>query len=123
MNDHETWIYNLTLANERPDQQPDWFAEYSFRQAYGVGDLSPATLDTLLTRMSGDAGLMQQYWRYKVKQGDPSLALGCDNECLAEELCSLASTMAMPDAKNDRCQGLVKAFWQAVGGRRRFGLV
>lgn len=122
VNDHETWIYNLTQANERPAANPEWFREYAFREAFDVADLAPATLDALLTRLSGDAALLQRYWQYKVKLGDPSLARGCDNECLADELCALASTQATPDARNARCQQLMSAFWQTVGGRRRFGV-
>lgn len=46
--DHETWIFNLTEANLTPHKSPRWFKEYSFRDAYNVTDLKPATLSHLV---------------------------------------------------------------------------
>lgn len=46
--DHETFIFNLTEANLAPIQPPNWFKEYSFRDAFGVTDLSPYTLSKLV---------------------------------------------------------------------------
>lgn len=46
--DHETYIFNLTEANLMPDQPPNWFKEYSFRDAFAVTDLSPSTLAKLV---------------------------------------------------------------------------
>lgn len=48
VNDHETWIFNLTEANLNPDKTPIWFKEYSFRDAFGVNDLKPKTLSDLV---------------------------------------------------------------------------
>lgn len=45
--DVETYIFNLTQANLTPDRPPKWFKEYSFREAFGVHDLSPDTLSKL----------------------------------------------------------------------------
>lgn len=47
--DHETWIFNLTEANHAPDRPPRWFKEYSFKEFYDVPDLSPDTLNDLVT--------------------------------------------------------------------------
>lgn len=49
--DHETWIFNLTDANLPPKLTPKWFKEYSFRDAYNVVDLSPATLSNLVSNV------------------------------------------------------------------------
>lgn len=47
--DHETYIFNLTEANLAPaGQPPKWFKEYSFREAFGVTDLSPFSLSKLV---------------------------------------------------------------------------
>lgn len=45
--DFDTYIFNLTAANLTPDQPPKWFKEYSFREAFGVDDLSPYSLSKL----------------------------------------------------------------------------
>lgn len=47
--DQETYIFNLTEANLAPGQPPRWFKEYSFREEFGITDLSPATLSKLVT--------------------------------------------------------------------------
>lgn len=47
--DHETYIFNLTEANLAPGQPPKWFKEYSFREAFGITDLSPASISKLVT--------------------------------------------------------------------------
>lgn len=46
--DFDTYIFNLTAANLTPDQPPKWFKEYSFREAFGVDDLSPFALNKLV---------------------------------------------------------------------------
>lgn len=47
INSHETWIYNLTLANLNPNQTPAWYKEYDFMTEYGIDRLSPAALSDL----------------------------------------------------------------------------
>lgn len=46
--DFDTYSFNLTAANLTPDQPPKWYKEYSFRDAFGVSDLSPYTLNKLV---------------------------------------------------------------------------
>lgn len=46
--DQETYIFNLTDANLAQGQPPKWFKEYSFRDAFGVNDLSPYSLSKLV---------------------------------------------------------------------------
>lgn len=50
--DYETWIYNLTAANETPDRRPDWFKLYSFKEEYNLSDTSPDSLNKWLVEMS-----------------------------------------------------------------------
>lgn len=59
--DHETWIFNLTQANQASHQTPNWFREYTFRDAFGVADLSPASLSTLVTKtFQNDTSLLRK---------------------------------------------------------------
>lgn len=69
--DHETWIFNLTEANQAPDSPVKWFKEYSFKEFYQIPDLSPDTLndmvtnkwmkqDSLMTRVSSNCSLMEK---------------------------------------------------------------
>lgn len=110
---HETWIYNLTEANLNASSSPNWFREYSFVDAYNVTDLSPASLDELMTSFASDPDLISLYWRHKVKMGDPSLDEGCNNECLLKHLTEIVTTEF--GAENPRRDELVELFWSTVG--------
>ncbi|KAG4072908.1 hypothetical protein HA402_006588 [Bradysia odoriphaga] len=110
---HETWIYNLTEANLNASSSPNWFREYSFIDAYNVADLSPASLDELMTSFATDPDLISLYWMHKVKMGDPSLEEGCENECLLKHLTEIVTTEF--GAENPRRDELVELFWTAVG--------
>lgn len=46
--DLDTFTFNLTEANLTPNQPPEWFKAYNFREAFGVEDLSPHTLSKLV---------------------------------------------------------------------------
>lgn len=60
INGHETWIYNLTLANETPEKNPTWFKEYDFLEEYGLTNLSPASLSGLAYALARDPDKMQR---------------------------------------------------------------
>lgn len=47
--DHDTWIFNLTEANQSPDSPLKWFKEYSFKELYELEDLSPDALNDMVT--------------------------------------------------------------------------
>lgn len=111
MVNHQTWIYNLTEANHHENDRPRWFQEYSFADEFAIDDLSPDSLDQLLTRFSRDEQALTRYWQFKVKQGDPWLIRGCDNYCLAAELCSMATTVAQQE-RNGRCEQLLEQWRQ-----------
>lgn len=63
VNGHETWIYNLTLANENQQESPQWFKEYDFIEEYGVDNLSPLTLSELSEELARDAGKLRRVSR------------------------------------------------------------
>lgn len=112
--DHETWIYNLTAANLNREELPEWFHEYSFGEAYGVTDLSPASLDQLLTTFATDHQLLHLYWQHKMKMGDPMMEAGCNSDCLLYHLCDITKQYADPAAENWRCDQLAPLFWSNV---------
>ncbi|XP_053681968.1 sphingomyelin phosphodiesterase-like [Sabethes cyaneus] len=101
--DFESYIFNLTEANQFPDRRPEWFKLYSFADAFGMHNLSPAEADTMLKRLGTPAGRseLRQYWEFKVKMGDPSLAAGCNDDCLLNHLCQVVVTELGDDVKCD----------------------
>nr|CAD7195606.1 unnamed protein product [Timema douglasi] len=109
--DSDMWIFNLTDANSKPDQDPDWFKLYSFRDEYGVANLLPAQLDSLAHRMAANHTLLQEYYRFYVKNGDPSLARGCDDACLKEKLCEIVT---VESGDLSKCEQLDREFQLGV---------
>uniref|UniRef100_A0A182Q737 Sphingomyelin phosphodiesterase n=1 Tax=Anopheles farauti TaxID=69004 RepID=A0A182Q737_9DIPT len=108
--DFESYAYNLTAANLTPDERPDWFRMYSFREEFGVSDLSPAGVDELIQRLGTPAGRseLRRYWEYKVKLADASLANDCTESCLLNHLCEIVTNQADDDRK---CQELSETFF------------
>lgn len=86
--DQTTWIFNLTEANLTPHQTPRWYKEYSFQEEFGT-ELSPAELQHLGACFLADKQLLLKYWQLKVKNGDPFLKRGCDDDCLRHHLCQI----------------------------------
>ncbi|XP_058443150.1 sphingomyelin phosphodiesterase 1-like isoform X2 [Malaya genurostris] len=100
--DQETWIYNLTEANLSPERRPEWFKEYSFKDSYGLSDLSPNSLDGLLQTFAQSQQDLLQYWVFKQKSADPKLASGCSQNCLRDALCAIVRTEYGDDSVCER---------------------
>lgn len=64
MLDFEEWYYNLTEANQNPNQPPNWQRLYRFKEAYGMEDMEPQSFHNLLQRMTNNPTLADQYYRY-----------------------------------------------------------
>lgn len=105
MNDYESWIFNLTEANQNSMAAPQWFRHYSFKENFKIPDLSPSSLDNLLTTMITSRKIAWQYFQYKYKDGDPSLKTGCQDDCLRNHVCVIAINEAGDDRK---CKELLK---------------
>lgn len=70
--------------------------------------MSPASLDDLVQDFAEDPAKLLNYWEHKVKQGDTSLAVGCDEECLSHHLCEIVTTEF---GNNPRCDQLMDVWW------------
>lgn len=64
VNDYESWIYNLTEANQNPTRNPLWYKQYSFKEAFGLQDLSPSSLDALMYKFATNRELINQVNRF-----------------------------------------------------------
>ncbi|XP_017020886.1 sphingomyelin phosphodiesterase [Drosophila kikkawai] len=107
---HWTWIFNLTAANEKPDEQPEWFLEYEFIKEF-TEDMSPAGIDKLLDQLAENPALMRKYWRFRVTSADPQVNGGCDRNCLAGSLCRAAVTI---NNQRGRCEELREKLFFAL---------
>ncbi|XP_004590037.2 sphingomyelin phosphodiesterase [Ochotona princeps] len=99
--DHETYILNLTQANE-PGAKPHWKHLYSARETYGLPNALPAAWHNLVYRMRGDTRLFQTFWFLYHKGHPPSEPCGAP--------CRLATLCAQLSARSDSpalCRHLV----------------
>lgn len=80
---------------------------YSFKEEYGLDDLSPSSLDKLVTRFAKDKDLLTKYWQYRYKLADPTLEKGCDKACLLDNLCTIVTNQVFD---NRKCDELKKIF-------------
>ncbi|XP_055522496.1 sphingomyelin phosphodiesterase 1-like [Wyeomyia smithii] len=101
--DFESYIFNLTDANRFPDRRPEWYKVYSFADAFGMHNLSPAEVDTVVKRFGTPAGRseLRKYWEFTMKMGDLTLAAGCDDDCLLNVLCRAVLSELNDDVKCD----------------------
>ncbi|GAB0097653.1 Sphingomyelin phosphodiesterase [Sergentomyia squamirostris] len=108
INRHETWIYNLTQANLSPQLYPSWFRAYDFETEYGINNMSPATLNQLVENFARTPQRLRRYWELTSSMGDTSLANGCDNTCLSNQLTQIARNI---HGNCPRCEQLHLIFW------------
>lgn len=59
--DIDNWMYNLTRANETPEKRPEWYKSYSFRDEYGLENLSAAALGEWVVDASKDIAKLDTY--------------------------------------------------------------
>lgn len=104
----------MTAANLNREQKPNWFKEYTFSEAYKVKNLSPDSLDRMLTAFAMDHSLLELFWQHKGKMGDPHLRIGCDDNCLLNELCAITRQFSDLEAANLKCNQLTEVFWKNV---------
>ncbi|CAG9826411.1 unnamed protein product [Diabrotica balteata] len=90
--DFEEWTFNLTLANLNPNKNPEWYKLYSFKDAFGVKSLEAQEINDLVMRMTQKHELLDQYYRYKFRNGDVALREGCDDDCKKDLLCRMVKT-------------------------------
>uniref|UniRef100_A0A8C2R8Q3 Sphingomyelin phosphodiesterase n=1 Tax=Capra hircus TaxID=9925 RepID=A0A8C2R8Q3_CAPHI len=99
--DHETYILNLTEANE-PGATPHWHLLYRARETYGLPNALPTAWHDLVYRMWRDTQLFQTFWFLYHKGHPPSEPCGTP--------CRLATLCAQLSARSDSpalCRHLV----------------
>lgn len=103
----ESYVFSLVEANNNPGAGPRWFRHFNFRQAYGVTDLSPAGLDRLAFDMSRNRNLLRLYWQHRVKNAEPRMNSGCNDDCLRGTVCTMVRN-EFDD--NRRCNQVLAVF-------------
>jgi len=61
--DFENWMYNLTLANANPGEPPLWYKSYSFKEEYGISNLTHDSLDAWVKNLASNKSLLNLYYR------------------------------------------------------------
>ncbi|XP_018576214.1 sphingomyelin phosphodiesterase 1 [Anoplophora glabripennis] len=88
--DYDQYIFNLTKANQNTTP-PQWYKQYSFKNAYNLHDMSLPSFEDLLEKMSKDDDLMWQYYRFLVRDSDVKIKEGCNSKCLKKLLCYITA--------------------------------
>jgi sphingomyelin phosphodiesterase len=87
--DHETFIYNLTEANNAPvGSALPWKKLYGAKETFGLKSFRPVDLYDLAYRMLFDDTLFQNYW--KAYQKDSHTKNKCtSDECMLDYVCDM----------------------------------
>ncbi|XP_032682117.1 sphingomyelin phosphodiesterase 1-like [Odontomachus brunneus] len=91
--DYENWIYNVTLANDNVNERPQWYKSYSFKEEYGLLDLSYNSLNDWYIRLSHDDDLLKHYYGHFFKLAEPSLRKECDTKCMRTKMCRIIASL------------------------------
>nr|CAD7195605.1 unnamed protein product [Timema douglasi] len=92
--DTESWVYNLTEANQNSNHAPKWFKLYSFKKDYHVSSLKPQDLDKMVHKMDKEDYLLQKHHRFYHKNSDSVVNTKCDNKCKKKLLCSIVTSQS-----------------------------
>nr|XP_022899979.1 sphingomyelin phosphodiesterase-like [Onthophagus taurus] len=85
--DFESWTFNLTEANLTPNLSPNWFKQYSFKEAFGLDNASPKSVKNLMYKMAQNHDLLQIEYRHRYREADSRGA--CDENCMKNNLCDM----------------------------------
>jgi len=89
--DYSQFYLNLSEANV-PGNSPSIRKEYSFREAYGVPDMSPLSFDDLTKRFVSNDSLFQEFY-LRIPALGPMNSGICNGSCKASEICSLLNIL------------------------------
>nr|CAD7605997.1 unnamed protein product [Timema genevievae] len=92
--DTESWVYNLTEANQDSKHAPKWFKLYSFIKDYHVSSLKPQDLDKMVHKMDKEDYLLQKHHRFYYKNSDLVVKKKCDKDCKKKLLCSIMTSQS-----------------------------
>eukprot|EP01101_Sappina_pedata_P006065 TRINITY_DN2926_c0_g1_i2.p1 TRINITY_DN2926_c0_g1~~TRINITY_DN2926_c0_g1_i2.p1 ORF type:complete len:566 (+),score=196.98 TRINITY_DN2926_c0_g1_i2:28-1725(+) len=88
--DFTQYFFNLTQANQ--DGHIVIEKEYSMRETYGIADLSPASMKSLIAKLDSNDALFQQFYQQitALAPVNPSV---CEGDCKANIICELANVL------------------------------
>lgn len=86
--DYDQFRLNLTDANLNPTETPTWDIAYSFKELYGVKDLSAKSIFNLGVSMGGSEDLAVKYYS-NINNG--TVVTSCNDECRRELQCALTN--------------------------------
>lgn len=87
--DYDQHFLNLTKANKKPDVVPSYELLYSFTEAYGVPDVSTASLYKVYEKLKSDDTMFSLFNHYMTAGQD---SVPCGNQCKTAELCAIICT-------------------------------
>nr|CAI5868113.1 unnamed protein product [Callosobruchus analis] len=73
---------------------PAWYSLYSFKEAYGLQDLSNKGLADFVKKLNKDKTLQKKYFNFTVRNSDVLVKEGCDDKCLQTLTCKVTAVEA-----------------------------
>lgn len=69
--DHETWVFDLKEANKNASNEIQWFKLYSGSEAYGLPDVTPESMGTLIEKLATDSSIFKKFYKYGNPMNSP----------------------------------------------------
>ncbi|XP_066246927.1 sphingomyelin phosphodiesterase-like [Euwallacea similis] len=92
--DYSEYTFNLTDANLDSKTSPNWYQLYSFKDAYGLPDLTFKSLGNLYKQMTSndsDNSLVKKYYKYRYRDSDVFKEEGCNSQCKKNLVCVIGA--------------------------------
>ncbi|CAG9764587.1 unnamed protein product [Ceutorhynchus assimilis] len=92
--DYSQYTFNLTQANSNAKSYPEWYKLYSFKETYGLPDLTHKSLEKLywqMTMNNSDNALVDTYFKLMYRNSDVYNKAGCDRKCKKKLVCLIAA--------------------------------
>ncbi|XP_015119715.1 sphingomyelin phosphodiesterase [Diachasma alloeum] len=101
--DTQNWMYNMTEANLTPEKRPNWVKSYSFREEYGLKDLSMKSLRDLILELAKEGPKATAYNRHISKDAQ---AQTCNKKCAIKNACKIVTSINNNDTDCKYIKGL-----------------
>ncbi|XP_011303535.1 sphingomyelin phosphodiesterase [Fopius arisanus] len=105
--DADNWMYNLTEANLTPEKRPNWVKSYSFKEEYGLKDLSKRSISDLVVELSKKGPKSTAYHRHMAKDAKiKGNSWNCDKKCAIKNVCKIVTSVNNNNADCNYIKGL-----------------
>ncbi|XP_013419571.1 acid sphingomyelinase-like phosphodiesterase 3b, partial [Lingula anatina] len=97
----DIWQYYLELPDANDKSKAQWKLEYKFSEAYGVHEITSASLAQLVSDLEKKTDVFMKYFRYNIVSAKgESVPTSCDTNCQRLYICSIKE---VDDDRHSKC--------------------